>query len=339
MKPLTDAWQVSCVRSLVAGALLAAGAGSVFLPGHPVRAADQAPQTDSRGSSAETASGGACDQTTQAAAKACHFNAQGDFWISVGTCDNLADAGKKAACKTTADSDLKAAQDNCNAQTAARHQVCQDLGQAPYDPKIDPQNFVKNITNQFFPLKPGTVYIYNMLIPGSPKGMDTFFVTRQTIDILGVTCVIVRDTVEIGGQVTEDTFDYFTQDKQGNVWYFGEDTTQLQDGVVVGVEGSWRAGVNDAKPGIIIKAKQKVGDEYRQEFALGTAEDMARVVAVDQNVKVPFGSFSNALKTLEFAALEPDARENKYYVPGVGNVLVVDLVTGERDELIKIEHR
>lgn len=319
--------------------MLAAGTLAVcLLTGAPAGAANQALPDDSAGPQTETASG-ACNQTTQAAAKACDFNAQGDFWISVGTCDNLADAGKKAACRTTADSDLKAAQDNCNAQTAARHQVCQDLGQAPYDPNIDPQNFVKNITNQFFPLKPGTVYIYNMLIPGSPKGMDTFFVTRQTINLLGVTCVVVRDTVTIGGQVTEDTLDYFAQDKQGNVWYFGEDTTQLQDGVVVGVEGSWRGGVNDAKPGIIIKAKQKVGDEYRQEFALGTAEDMARVVAVDQNVKVPFGSFSNALKTLEFAALEPDARENKYYVPGVGNVLVVDLVTGERDELVKIEHR
>ena len=154
-----------------------------------------------------------------------------------------------------------------------------------------------------------------------------------------MTCIIVRDTGTIGGQVEEDTFDYFAQDKQGNVWYFGEDTTQLQDGVVVGVEGSWRAGVNGAKPGIIMKAKPKVGDEYRQEFALGTAEDMAKVVALDQNVKVPFGSFSNALKTLEFSGLEPDARENKYYVPSIGNVLTVDLVTGERDELIRIEHR
>ena len=138
------------------------------------------------------------------------------------------------------------------------------------------------------PLKPGTVYIYDLNIPNSPKGTDTFFVTRQTIDLLGVTCVVVRDTGTIGGQVEEDTFDYF---------------------------------------------------EYRQEFALGTAEDMAKVVALDQKVKVPFGSFSNVLKTLEFSGLEPDARENKYYVPSIGNVLTVDLVTGERDELIRIEHR
>ena len=334
MKLLIEARQVSCVRSLVAGALLAAGAGSVFLPSHPVRAANQAPQTDSQGSPAETASGGACDQTTQAATKACHFNAQGDFWISVGTCDNLSDASKRATCKKKADADLKPAASDCQAQTDARQQVCQGVGQAAYDPVIDPKNFINTITNPFLPTQPGNAYIYSM-----PHGTDTFFITRKRIQILGVSCVIVHDTSVVSGVTEEDTFDYFAQDRQGNVWYFGEDTTQLNDGVVVGVEGSWRAGVNGAKPGIIMKAVPKVGDEYRQEFALGTAEDSAKVVALNQEVHVTFGSFKNALKTFEFSGLEPTARENKYYVPGVGNVLTVDLVTGERDELIKIEHK
>lgn len=299
---------------------------------------DATPPADSQGAQTNN-NAGACDQTTQAAAKACDFDAQNDFWIAVGSCDNLADAGKKAACSKQARSDLHSAKSDCQAQTAARQQLCEGLGQAPHDPKIDPQNFVKNISNPFLPLKPDTVYFYDLNIPNSPKGTDTFFVTRETIDILGVTCLVVHDTVAIDGQVTEDTFDYFAQDKQGNVWYFGEDATQLQDDVVVGVEGSWQAGVDGAKPGIIMKAEPKVGDEYRQEFALGTAEGAAKVVALDQNVKVPFGSFSNALKTLDFSGLEPDARENKYYVPNIGNVLTVDLVTGERDELIRIEYR
>jgi hypothetical protein len=169
--------------------------------------------------------------------QACDFNAQNDFWIAVGSCDNFADAGKKAACNKQAQSALQSAKSDCQTQTAVRQQLCLELGQAPYDPTIDPQNFVKNISNPLLPLKPGTVYVYD--ISGSPGGTNTFFVTRDTIDILGVTCVVVRDTATISGQVTEDTFDYFAQDKQGNVWYFGEDTTQLQDGVVVGVEGSW----------------------------------------------------------------------------------------------------
>ena len=340
MKPARHTPHVTWLPSLRSSALAAGALAVCLLTGAPARAADQALPYDSSGPQTQTVSG-ACNQTTQAAAKACDFNAQNDFWIAVGICDNLADAGKKAACKTTADSDLKAAQDACNAQTAARRQVCQAVGQAPYDPKIDPQNFVKTITNPnpFLPLRPGNVYIYNMLIPGSPKGMDVVFITRQTIDILGVTCVVVRDTGTIGGKVEEDTIDYFAQDKQGNVWYFGEDATQLQDGRVIGVEGSWRAGVNGAKPGIIMKAAPKAGDAYRQEFALGDAEDSAEVVALKQHVAVPYGSFDNALKTNEFSGLEPDAHENKYYVPGVGNVLTVDLVTRERDELLRIEHR
>lgn len=338
MKPERHTHHVTWLHSQRSSAITAGTLAVCLLTGAPARAADQAAPDDSSGPQTQRASG-ACNQTTQAAAKACDFNAQNDFWIDVGICDNLGDAAKKAACKTTANSDLKAAQDACNAQTAARRQVCQAVGQAAYDPKIDPQNFVQNITNAFLPLKPGTVYIYNMLIPGSPKGADTFFITRQTIDILGVTCVVVRDTGVIGGQVEEDTLDYFAQDKQGNVWYFGEDASQLQDGRVVGVEGSWRAGVNGAKPGIIMKAAPKPGDAYRQEFALGDAEDSAEVLALKQHVAVPFGSSDNALKTREFSGLEPDARENKYYVPGVGNVLTVDLVTGERDELLRIEHR
>jgi hypothetical protein len=322
------------IRSLVICSLSAAAVA--LYSGQSTRAQDAAPAADTP--RAETNNNaGACDQTTQAAAKACDFSAQNDFWIAVGSCDNLADAGKKVACNKQAQSDLQSAKGDCQAQTAARQQLCQELGQAPNDPKIDPQNFVKNISNPFLPLKPGTVYVYD--ISGSPGGTEIFFVTRDTINILGVTCVVVHDTSRISGQVEEDTFDYFAQDKQGNVWYFGEDTTQLQDGVVVGVEGSWRAGVNGAKPGIIMKAKPKVGDVYRQEFALGTAEDAAKVVALDQKVEVPFGSFNNALKTLEFTSLEPDLRENKYYVPGVGNVLVIDLVTGKRDELVRIEHR
>jgi hypothetical protein len=296
------------------------------------------PAADSQGAPTNN-NAGVCDQTTQAAAKACDFNAQSDFWIAVGSCDNLADAGEKAACSDKAQPDLQLARDDCQAQTAARQQLCQALGQAPYDPKIHPQNFVKNITNPFLPLKPGTVYVYDLNIPNSPRGRNTLFVTRETVDILDVTCVVVHDTVEIDGHVTQDTFDYVAQDKQGNVWYFGSDTMQLEDDVVVGVEGSWQAGVDGAQPGLIMKAEPEVGDEYRQNFALGNAEDAAKVVALDQTASVPFGSFRNALKILEFSALEPDARKNEYYVPNIGNVLKVDLVTGERYQLMSIEHR
>lgn len=280
-----------------------------------------------------------CDQTTQAAAKACDFNTQGDFWIAVGSCYNLAKAGEKATCSDKAQLDLQSARDDCRAQTLARQQLCQALGQAPYDPKIRPQSFVKSITNPFLPLKPGTAYVYDFDIPNSLKGKNTIFVTRETVNILGVACRVVQDTVEINGQVTQETFDYFAQDKQGNVWYFGSDTIQMEDDVVVGVEGSWQAGVDGAKPGIIMIDEPRVGNEYRQNFALDIAEDTAKVVALDQNVTVPFGSFSNALQLQGFSALEPEELQNEYYVPNIGNVLTVNPLTGERYQLTTIEHR
>ena len=106
------------------------------------------------------------------------------------------------------------------------------------------------------------------------------------------------------GQIVEDTRDYFAQDVHGNVWYFGEQTAQYANGLPVGVEGAWQAGVNGAKPGIVMPAPFAVGPTYRQEFSLGVAEDMARNATVHQHVKVPFGAFDDTVETFEFSRLE-----------------------------------
>jgi hypothetical protein len=141
------------------------------------------------------------------------------------------------------------------------------------------------------------------------------------------------------GQVVEDTFDYYAQDRAGNVWYFGENTAIIENGFPVSVEGTWIAGVDGAKPGIIMLAHPRVGQFYRQEFALGTAEDVAQVLSLNASVTVPFGSFTNALETRDTSPLEPDVVENKFYVKGVGDVLEVDRSTGERSELVRIIRR
>jgi hypothetical protein len=124
--------------------------------------------------------------------------------------------------------------------------------------------------------------------------------------------------------------------KETAVWYFDEHAEQLAGGLIVGVEGSWTGGVDGSKPGIVMKAQPAVGDFYRQEFALGTAEDMAEVVSLKESVTVPYGSFSNCLETEETSPLEPDALENKFYCAGVGNVLTHDLTAGETLPLVKI---
>jgi len=154
--------------------------------------------------------------------------------------------------------------------------------------------------------------------------------------INGVTCVQVHDSVYTDGEHTEDTLDFFAQDREGNVWYFGENTAELENGLVATIEGSFLSGLNNDKAGIIMKAHPAPGDFYRQEFSLGNAEDYAETLNLNSRVVVPYGRFNNCLKSQETTPLEPDALEDKYYAPGVGNVLTVDLVTGERDELISI---
>ncbi|HWR36426.1 MAG TPA: hypothetical protein VN622_11210 [Clostridia bacterium] len=277
-----------------------------------------------------------CQKTSQAALRSCNRGAQSDYWQRVGTCDNIPGWGKRRQCNETAAAEAKDAFDECKSQLSGRQQACRRLGGEAYDPVIDPANFSTEIDNPYFPLKPGTIFIYEGKTPDGVEHNEVA-VTRKTKVILGVTCVEVHDTVRVNGELTENTLDWYAQDKEGNVWYFGENSEELSEGLVVSLEGSWTAGVDGAKPGIIMEAHSVVGDFYRQEFSLGTAEDLAAVVGLDKTVSVPAGSFHHSLETEETTPLEPGAREHKFYAQGVGNTLTVDLVTGERLRLIQIK--
>jgi len=161
--------------------------------------------------------GGFCTQTAQAALKACRHSANDDFWIAIGNCDNVPDVTDRQVCKQDAGSGLRDARKECGSQFDARKEVCAALGQDPYDPVINPENFVEGITNSYFPLTPGTTFDYQ----GHNQEI-TVAVTHEVKEILGIKCVVVRDTVSEHGQVVEDTEDWYAQDKDGNVWYFGE---------------------------------------------------------------------------------------------------------------------
>jgi len=275
----------------------------------------------------------ACAQTAVDARAGCQAAAQSDYAVALGKCVNVTDPAERKGCQKQAASDLADAQQTCQGGFASRTAACQKLGPPPYDPVIDPANFSTVIDNPFFPLVPGTTFIYL-----TPDGVskDVFAVTHDTRVIDGVTCVVVHDSVFTNDVLTEDTQDFFAQDKQGNVWYFGENTAELEDGLIATIAGSFLSGANNDKPGIVQEAHPAIGDFYRQEFALQNAEDFAQVVGLNSTVVVPYGTFTNCLKTLETTPLEPDASENKYYAAGVGNLLTVDLVTGERDELVQI---
>ncbi len=201
-----------------------------------------------------------------------------------------------------------------------------------YNPAIDPADFAAAVGNPLWPLVPGTRYVYR----GGEETIEVT-VTNETKQILGVTNIVVRDVVSVGGETVEDTYDWFAQDNAGNVWYFGEDSKAYEDGEVVSTEGSWEAGVDGAKPGIVMYATQPpAGSHYRQEYYPGRAEDMAEVVSLIQSVTVPYGSFDNCLQTREFSPIEPGANEYKYYAPGVGLVLEVNVRSGSRTELIEV---
>jgi len=203
---------------------------------------------------------------------------------------------------------------------------------------INPQDFSTTIDNPFFPLVPNTTYVYVGTTEGS-AARDEFAVTRRTKVIASVTCREVRDRAYVDGVLVEDTLDWFAQNKDGTVWYFGEDTKELDaNGNVISTEGSWQAGVNGAQPGIIMEAYPRVGDPpYRQEFLAGVAEDMATILALNKTVNVPFGSFKDCLETEEFTQLEPGTIDHKFYARGVGLVQSLALKGGrERLELVTI---
>jgi hypothetical protein len=190
---------------------------------------------------------------------------------------------------------------------------------APYNPKIDPANFSDHVTNTYFSVIPGTVRHYVGVRDGKPTA-HLFTVTHETKTVMGVKCVVVRDVVTQSGSLVEKTTDWYAQDRAGNVWYFGEDTAEYQNGVVTNTSGTWEAGVDKAKPGIVMPAHAKVGVTYRQEYRPGVALDMATILSVNGTVKVPAGTFHKVIVTFDKNPLDPSKKERKWYAPHAGFV-------------------
>jgi hypothetical protein len=199
-----------------------------------------------------------------------------------------------------------------------------------YAPKIDPANFVAGIDNRYLPYKPGTTFRFEGVRGKTPQ-TDVEVVLHRTRRILGVRSTVVRDTVSEHGRAIERTDDWYAQDKQGNVWYMGEDAFELKHGRFVKASDSWQSGVNGGKAGIIMPAQPRPGDAYRQEYyPPGKALDQARVLRLDGRLTVPDGTFSNVLVTSERSPLEPQT-ERKYYAPGVGEI-AERVVKGHHEE-------
>jgi hypothetical protein len=217
---------------------------------------------------------------------------------------------------------------------------------ANYDPKVTPADFTTTVDNKYLPLVPGTTY-HTVDADGNT---NDFEVTSETKVILGVTCLVIHDVAkDKSGGLIEDTHDWMAQNKDGSVWYFGEETAEYVDGKVSSTAGSWEAGKDCAKPGILMEADPKVGDSYREEYYAGEAEDEADVVSLTEVVEVPYntndaatGTYSNCLKTKNYTDLEPGNVENKWYCAGIGEVRsqeVKTVGTGKAEELVSVTHK
>ena len=206
----------------------------------------------------------------------------------------------------------------------------------PYSPTIDAAAFSTTIDNPYFPMTPGTRTIYEAHTPDGLQRTTTE-VTRDTKTIMDVKTVVVHDTVSVNDKTVEDTLDWYAQDRDGNVWYFGEATKAIGEGGSADTAGSFESGVNGALPGIIMPAHPQVGDQYRQEYAKGVAEDTGEVVSLNGSETTPLtGPIGDLLVTKDADHLDPTAApENKFYARGIGLILTVE--PEARDEAVKVE--
>ena len=297
---------------------------TVWITSGPESAAAQECEFDVRGP---------CTKTSIAGLRACRAETRQDLWLELAGCRNLSDGVRE--CAEEARDEVPESKEECLDQCSARQEVCDALGQAAYDPVIDPADFVDpadipSAPNPYWPLVPGTVWTYD-----DDGDTATVTVTDNTVEILGVTCVEVLDVELEDGEKVEETRDWYAQDVDGNVWYFGEISQEFEDGELVGIDGSWKAGEDGAKPGILMFADPQPGTVFRQEFLLGEAEDIGEVLSLAGDESSPVADCNGGcLVVKDTTPLEPDADEDKYYVAGVGLIVEIDNEDGERAELV-----
>ena len=212
--------------------------------------------------------------------------------------------------------------------------VITESAATPTDPP-GPTGFVPRVDNPWFPLRPGTTYVYRGVKDEQPS-RDVFTVTAAIETIQGIRCTVVHDRLYLRGRLRERTEDWYAQDKAGNVWYFGEATAELSSsGRVVSTEGSWRSGVDGARAGVFMPAHPHPGQTGRQEYYKGHAEDHFRVLSLAASVDTPAASSNHALLTREWTPLEPGVVDHKLYVKGIGTVLERTVKGGdERNSLV-----
>ena len=206
-----------------------------------------------------------------------------------------------------------------------------------YSVELAPDDFVASIDNPYYPLTPGTRWVYEARLPDGTRERNEVEVLTETREVNGVIATVVHDTVWVDDVLVEETYDWYAQDTDGNVWYLGEDVNNYDGGVLVDHAGSWEWGQDGALPGVIMWADPAahIDQLYYQEYYAGEAEDTGTVLSVSERVAVPFGSFENVVSTHDTSALDPDLQEHKFYAAGIGLIKEIDLTAGEEVVLVE----
>lgn len=208
---------------------------------------------------------------------------------------------------------------------------------AVYEPTIGAADFVQGINNSYFPLTPGAKWVYEAHLEDGSIERIEIEILHETRVVNGVTATILHDSVFVDGALVEDTYDWYAQDKDGNVWYLGEEVDNYENGVLVDHAGSWEWGADGALPGIYMWAdpSSHMNEEYYQEYYVGEAEDKGKVLSASESVSVPAGSYADVVQTFDFSSLDPNIQAHKFYAPGIGVIKEVELLTGEEVMLIE----
>ncbi len=302
-----------------------------------------------------------CERSTLNMQKACKFDARDNYQETIANCRQLGDADERNSCREEAVAERSEEMEFCLEQSEARSDACRALGEWRYDPDTLLDSALAYINpdevpaiyppNPFVSIAAGHTYVLRAGDDG--EEIVVVHVSEESREIQGVLCRVVLDLVfevaeddgDVGYEIVENTDDWFAQTTGGDVVYCGEVARNYEDGVLRDLDGSFESGIEFAKAGFLVKAMPVPGDTHRQEFALGEAEDIVEYVSLNaspteeeggENPNFPCAG--QCLKTFDYAPIDPEATEYKYYLPGVGFVLAVGMedgeLTGEREELI-----
>lgn len=277
----------------------------------------------------------ACESMAEALLTAARHDADEEFWLQVAVLLNEPSRNLPAGLKLAWQERRKALAVAWE-QHAARLKVCAALGHGPYDPRLRDYDFSADVSATYHPLIVGSTYVYERMSAGGLERVET--TVQDQVDLIArIPCRVVLTVETLDGVLVERTTDWFSQHADGTVWYLGENSQEYAEGMIVSLEGSWRMGVSGAKPGILMLSSPMLGEFYRMEFLVNRAEDVARVVGVNQTVVVAGGTFTGCVAIEESSPLETADVATKFYAPGVGLVLEIDEQTGGRLELIQVK--